>query len=555
MISRPPVSGLRSPWLILLVSAAIQFLCFARWPGNTDRDVSYSIFAAQNLIHHGQLRSINPLGAYGRDVAQYSRLRWMQHWPPAHSLLYAAVMGLGAQPGTATKLLGLLCVVVGGLGWLRLVGLMDAPGYLMVVLAAAYPLLPFINNVYVVYQNDHLAPALAPWICWAILRMEPLGTLASEQWGRLLAAGLLAGSTMLVKYSLAPILAAAGLYVLWLDGKELSTRRLWRLAAFSTALVLPGLLLMLMNRAWGGKYPLPADTTERTSIFLPLLIYCRNILNNTVADGLGWVETLLKSSAFLRDYFHVEMPRGVIVVVSFVLLAIWVRHFRRVPWRGMEQRLGVFLLLFTASLWIMLAMMTARAGIGFNFSGYPRLYKPVTLLWMLLCAVSLGRMKRGDLVRSPAFYSMILSITFLAVAQAGNGLLGRPYARMPNSGLAWAQHQGDSVHSAFVSNFIARRGRGPDLLISDESKYMVELGIPSVYWLEQQGPAPQRRPQADRPSYRSSVDMEVWMIVEPASEQFLLEDLQGASSVERVEVPAGFPYQFYIFKFAAGNPG
>ena len=73
------------------------------------------------------------------------------------------------------------------------------------------------------------------------------------------------------------------------------------------------------------------------------------------------------------------------------------------------------MLLLTASLWIMMAVMTARAGIAFDFSAYDRLYKPVTILWLLLCAVSLGRMNRAALLRSPAFYSVILPIVFLAL--------------------------------------------------------------------------------------------------------------------------------------------
>src|SRR5205807_2152239 len=123
----------------------------------------------------------------------------------------------------------------GGLAWINLARLLNAPHSCAIALASAYPWLPFVSSVYHSYLNDYLAIALAPWICWAILQIEPLkaSDTAQERWGRLILAAALAGGAMLVKYSLAPLLAAAIAYLLWLDGKDSSRRRGLRMAVFS----------------------------------------------------------------------------------------------------------------------------------------------------------------------------------------------------------------------------------------------------------------------------------------------------------------------------------
>ena len=44
----------------------------------------------------------------------------------------------------------------------------------LTALAFVYPWLSFIARTYWDYQNDHLSCALMPWVCLAIVRIEPL---------------------------------------------------------------------------------------------------------------------------------------------------------------------------------------------------------------------------------------------------------------------------------------------------------------------------------------------------------------------------------------------
>ena len=112
-----PMQALKTAVPALVLSAAIQFACFARWPGNPSWDVHHWIFAAETLAHRG-LKSVNLFPSHDDDLAHHAQLIWMTTWPPGHSFLYAAAMRSGISPGVTTKLLGLVCVLAGGLGWL-----------------------------------------------------------------------------------------------------------------------------------------------------------------------------------------------------------------------------------------------------------------------------------------------------------------------------------------------------------------------------------------------------------------------------------------------------
>ena len=72
---------------------------------------------------------------------------------------------------------------------------------------------------------------------------------------------------------------------------------------------------------------------------------------------------------------------------------------------------------------------------------------------------------------------------------------------------------------------------------------MTELGVPCFFTY--------RATTDDHHVYYSRLDMEVWAMIYPADEKLLLSKFSKASKIERVSVPARFPYIFYIFKFVA----
>src|SRR5262249_38756813 len=150
-----------------------QFGAFAAWPGAPDGDVIHSIFAADNFVKTGHLQSINLYPQDTDDLAQHAQVYWMTHWPPAHSWLYALAMWPGLSARIATKILGLLGVLAGGIGWVRLTTVLGGSRLCAAVIAVAYPWVYFMARIYINYTNDHLASALMPWICVAIVRIAP----------------------------------------------------------------------------------------------------------------------------------------------------------------------------------------------------------------------------------------------------------------------------------------------------------------------------------------------------------------------------------------------
>jgi hypothetical protein len=524
----------------LLVSASVHFCCFAAWPGNPDWDVHHSVFAAQNFVVRGQLKSINLFPPQDDNLARHAQLHWMTNWPPAHSLLYAAIMSSGLSAGAATKLLALLCVLLGGLGWIYLARAFGASRYYTLAVALAYPWLSFIARLYTDYKNDHLACALIPWIYLAILRIESLRKCKDELWGRLLFAALLAGVAITVKYSLMPVLVASVLYLLWLDGRMVTRKRILRLVIFSGVLLLPGVILWLLNQAWGEQsYPLQPGK----GLGFSLPTYAKNLISNTIGTTTGWDLIFIQLDILLGKLFGIQLFRGTIFFASSLLLIIWVMQFRRCRWDEKGKAFGIYLCLLTGALWVILAFMTVASGIGYDFSRENRLYVPIGMGWLMLCGVCADRMITKSVIRSAALCSLIIPIVFSAAYFAASGLFRKPYLSMPNSKTAWIPEGTTVSHAAFLSNLVAERGRKPDLLVATEGRFLTELGVPCFYTF--------RATKDDHHVYYSTVDLEVWAMVHPPDEDIMLSKFSKASKSERVSVPSGFPFVFYIFNFVA----
>ena len=535
-------TALWSAVALLIVSALLHAACYWRWPGNPDWDVHHSVFAAENFVETGKLRSINLYPPWNDDLASHTALVWMSQWPPAHAWLYATAMSAGLSAGASTKLLGFLCIVLGGLGWIRLVRAIGSSHWAALAVAAAYPWVSFIARSYLDYKNDDLACAVAPWICLAVLRIQPLRSLTREQWGPLLAAALVSGLAVTVKYSLAPFVGAGLLYLVWLDGRGVTRERVARLAAFCLFLALPGVVLWMVNRSWpGSTYPLRPGSGLALSV--PLLT--AHFFSNTFAYPLGWDQVFSHLAGVVGRQAGVHLPQGTVFVAALLLLAIWIRHgWRARPWPTGERRLLAYLLILTAGCWAMLTAMTLMSGLRWDFSSDGRFFMPLGLAWLALWTSVLSRSGRGDLLRSVTFYTLVVPVLFSGIYFAGYGLLARPFAVMPRSQTAWIQ-TADGEHAAFLSRLIAERGHRPDLLVAPEGRYMTEVGEPCLFTFRALVPG--------RDTFYSSRNLEVWAMVYPADVPRLLSNFKHAAAVEPVPVPAGFPYAMYIFRFLAAR--
>ena len=277
--------------LVLILSAAVQYACFRRWPGNPMFDLGYSIFAAQNLLGHGRRVSLNMLADFHDDLAQAAHLRFLVHFPPGQSLLYAAAMSLGLGAGAATKLLVLLGIVVGGTGWLCLARCLKASPACLLALAIIYPWLAFAGAAYSLYETEHVAGALMPWFCLLLLQLAPFAAQARldprripfAQGGRLAAAAVLALVLVSFKYSMSPVLLATALFVLALDRRKFLRRPWWWKAAVIALAVAPLLLGLLVNHLYGPRMANTAAAPPHAA-----LMFVRDAFENSISAPFGW---------------------------------------------------------------------------------------------------------------------------------------------------------------------------------------------------------------------------------------------------------------------------
>lgn len=501
-------------------------------------DLGYSIFAAQNLIGHGTLVSLNMLTDYHDDLAHAAQLRFMVHFPPGQSLLYAAAMSLGLSAGAATKLLVLLGILIGGSGWLRLARYLKASSVCLLLLAIAYPWLPFSGSAYTLYETEHVAAALMPWFCLLLLQLVPFAAQARRAPHRISVARnvrlagvvLLAAALVSFKYSMSPVFLAAALFLLALDGRNVLRRPFWWKAAVVGLLVAPLVLGLAVNHAYGPRivnsFPVPPHAA---------LLFVRDAFENSISAPFGWRALALRAFTVSRW----QMAGLVVDVVSLALLAALVLHLRKHPPRGRMWWFAVLLAVLTVSLWLGLAASSIAGQGQWNFSTSDRLYMPIVSMWLLFALISLTSLRVREVVRTPAFYLCAAPVSLIALFMLKDSLLARPLPAMPHSGIAWTDSR-DVQHATFLAAFASAHAGKPDLMIGP-SALMNEIEVPSMSngYLVPAGH-----------HYRSSRPLEVWALVWPAQQAKLLADFAG-SDVERVTTPPGYPFAFYIFKMRA----
>ena len=174
-------------------------------------------------------------------------------WAPGTSFAIAPFMRAGLSPAAAARTVAALALVCGSAGWVYWFGLFDLPYGILMALAIAFPWMRSASNALFLYTSEILVFALVPWtLCLALIADR------RRRLGWCLAAGLLAGSLYVVKYSAGFV--SAGI-VAWL------AYRAWRergaaIAAWlvtTAAVALPVLALTVFNHQFGSANLLTAS--------------------------------------------------------------------------------------------------------------------------------------------------------------------------------------------------------------------------------------------------------------------------------------------------------
>jgi hypothetical protein len=453
--------------------------------------------------------------------------------------------------------LALLSVILGGFGWVLLLRTLGAPAAYLFGVAIAYPWMSFIARIYLDYKNDHWACAIAPWIYLATIQIPPLAGRASENVGKIIGTGFLAGIGVSMKYSMAPFLMSSILYFVWLDGLDLSRARIRRMFFFGVTVISPSIALFVLNRTLTDRPVSPLSLGAGLDIsplsnFSPLS-YFVHFIANTLAYPAGLDLLMTQLDIRLLSKFGLKLLPGTLFVTATVVLVLWVILVRRSILDEIQTRLLAFLLILTITLWIFLVFMNINGRFGHDYVSDPRLYMPVGLGWLALCGVILFSATQKDAIWGIALASILIPASFSFLFFFLRGVTGEAFAAMPRSQTAWIEYdphedakprklaRQDAEHASFLANLVKYRGKGPDLLVAPEGRFLTELAVPCFYTF--------RAIRDDGHFYYSSRKLEVWAMVPKDKEGILVKKFRRASSRERIDVLDKFPYVVYIFYY------
>ncbi|HTD61670.1 MAG TPA: glycosyltransferase [Gemmatimonadaceae bacterium] len=224
----------RVQWLILMLGLAVVLGVMGRVPQGIYGDQASQLRAARQYVE-GKSPSLNMV--IQPDAADLSRDRriWIVSRPPGPQIAAYPFLAAGLSIGAAVRIVAVLCLIVGSVGWLRWYEQFDAPTWVLSIVAAALPFLHEASNGLYVFTQDTLSYAIAPWVLLLVLRSARRGAFGM---------GLALGVTYVVKYSLFFLGLGA---LVWL-GVERSWRRLWWVAAGAA---IPVVVLSLLNAHFG----------------------------------------------------------------------------------------------------------------------------------------------------------------------------------------------------------------------------------------------------------------------------------------------------------------
>lgn len=339
--------------------------------------------------------------------------------PKLVETLFGAAIGLFGRDSAAAPLhysfglLGLLAVMGLARRW---TGKVESAWLTAALLLAGYSTWALFGHAYV--DLAIFAYAAAAFVC-------ALAWERDRKAGWLLAAGLLAGSALGVKYTGAPAVLAIGLLVIMRARRE-ALRPLLALAAGAALAWLPwalrGLLLygnpmypyVFGGLAWDSRFTAAANAAGR----------------GLLAHGLGWQLPILPLAAtvfggdFEGTYFHTSGPW--LLSAPFLLVFAW-------PWvqAGARQaaRSALLLLAIPFAIW---AVVAATSGVGMQ----TRLAISVFPLMAALGALAFDALDRAPkkpvrigfivkaLVAVTAALALVESVHVITVARPLDALLG-----------------------------------------------------------------------------------------------------------------------------------
>jgi len=364
---------------LTFISSISLALLVIRTPQGLYSDPAWQIKALQQYLA-GESPSFNHCVMPQAEDLFQGKAGWIGYWPPGTQLLAYPLMANRIVAGDAIRIIAIVCLVLGSLGWVRWFSLFNFPPWVKISLAILLPWMHYPSNALFMYSAEILVYASAPWILLLTYRLSNIWKQRKFGLGIILMSaplGFALGFVYILKYSAVFVSLGAlvylGLFVYNLHkntNRHLCVRVLISFLLVIVFFIIPIATYNLINYKFGGylnQITLRAEFNLRweNSVF----ILANPALIAADADSL-WNYVLLHPTHGLLKDFSWPDPGSqessmwlALVGLPGGLLLLWLSLYSDVPGGKRSLALSVF---FT-SLVVMLGIWTvSRIAISYQ---------------------------------------------------------------------------------------------------------------------------------------------------------------------------------------------
>jgi len=249
--------------VLTLISCIILFLATWNIPQSMYSDPGWQLKAIQQFLA-GQSPSLNHLvEAQPSDISQ-NVSRWISTWAIGTNLLVYPQILLGMSFGHALRIITIVSIVIGSLGWMRWITLFNTPPIFKILLALFFPWIRYVSNPLYLFSAEILTYAAAPWTLLAVYNLAQVWKHERKnrttEFLSVLAAGLTLGSLYIVKYSAIFIGIGCLIYLGIITLRHLSRRITFELVIVGILFAAPVAITTLLNLRFSGSANLVASS-------------------------------------------------------------------------------------------------------------------------------------------------------------------------------------------------------------------------------------------------------------------------------------------------------
>jgi len=341
--------------------------------------------------------------------------------------------------------------------------------------------------------------------------------------------GLVCGLLVVAKFSALPLVLGSGVYFLFRDGWRLTAPKIGYAIWFGFFLPLPGAIVYLLNRLWTGEAT--AQVHGSQPLFPVGLPQVWNLIVSPLADLSGLSDIAFHLPARLWITAGLSLPA---LVIWFGLGYAW---FKR-PRSETPNHFVRLMILMTVTTWGFLLFLTLILGYQCDWTTQPRYSFPVAFAWLCGGMVLIFSQRVPKVLRICLALAYCFPVSATLMAGAAKPFLHASPVPLPQSHLAGTPGEREAYQ--FLEDRLASDAqRRPQLIVANQPHPMNELLIPAVPWMYFET---QEKLTSSRP-------MVVWALLDPSSAEKLRQRLDEHGKVERVNTPAGFPWEFLIVSF------